>query len=128
MRIALDGTDKKTAGIIRAKAMEAMDDPHGECPLLVGDECLLYSFRPVICRTHGFPVLVETEEGKKIDCCPLNFTDGKIPGPDHCLDLERLNATLVAVNRLFVTTVFEEGALPDRIQLADALLLELDNG
>src|SRR5689334_20047158 len=31
------------------------------CPLLLDDCCLVYGARPVICRTHGLPLLIEVE-------------------------------------------------------------------
>lgn len=29
---------------------------HGICPLLVVGSCTLYEDRPIICRTHGYPM------------------------------------------------------------------------
>src|SRR5205085_2454277 len=45
------------------------------CPLLVNDRCSIYSSRPLICRTQGLPLLIETEDGsQEVDFCSLNFT------------------------------------------------------
>ncbi|MCO5142176.1 MAG: YkgJ family cysteine cluster protein [Oligoflexia bacterium] len=40
-----------------------------KCSFLLEDEsCSIYEARPVICRTHGYPILIENN----IDICPLN--------------------------------------------------------
>ena len=69
------------------------------CPFLWQDRCAIYSERPLICRTHGAPVLFREEEGSGVDVCPLNFAGGveAIP-PASVLDLDRVNEILVAVN------------------------------
>ena len=94
--------------------------------MLQDDLCLLYPVRPVICRTHGLPVLVRTEEGAGVDVCPLNFTEGQTPDSRYILDLDQLNTTLASINELFVKQAFDEGAIPERFLLAEALLLDLD--
>ncbi|MDK9719052.1 MAG: YkgJ family cysteine cluster protein, partial [Trichlorobacter sp.] len=37
-----------------------LSNPQNEdcCPLLLDDCCLLYQARPIICRTHGLPILI----------------------------------------------------------------------
>lgn len=106
--------------------MDLIDDPDGECPLLDAGLCLLYPVRPIICRTHGLPVLVRSEQGTAVDCCPLNFTSGRKPDSKHILDIEQVNTTLVTVNGLFVRAAFDEGDLPERFLLAEALLLDFE--
>jgi Fe-S-cluster containining protein len=71
------------------------------CPLLQDDRCLIYNARPVICRTHGLPLLLEVEGGKKIDFCEENFRGvTSLPG-DMVIDLETLNRLLTAINGRF---------------------------
>jgi hypothetical protein len=73
------------------------------CPLLSGGRCLLYDYRPVICRTHGLPLLIEEEGRRRVDCCPKNFRRAglaAVPG-GSLLDLERVNLLLVSVNHVF---------------------------
>ena len=75
----------------------------GVCPLLNNETCLLYAHRPVICRTHGMPLLVEENGLQRVDCCPENFKDGS-PGNlsgDRLLHLERVNLLLVSINHIF---------------------------
>lgn len=126
IRIAMEDLDEKTVEKIRQRAMKLLDDPDGECPLLVEGICLLYPSRPVICRTHGLPVLVRREEGTTVDCCPFNFTSGAEPDPLNSLDIEQLNTTLVTVNGLFVKQAFDEAGDPGRLLLAEALLMDFE--
>lgn len=126
IRIAMEDVNEKTVEKIRQRAMDLLDDPDGECPLLDEGICLLYPSRPVICRTHGLPVLVRREEGVKVDCCPLNFSSGTEPDPSKSLDIEQLNTTLVTINELFVKQAFDEGSDPGRLLLAEALLMDLE--
>lgn len=99
---------------------------HDECPLLDTGECLLYRSRPVICRTHGMPILVEREDRMEVDHCPLNFTDRSVIQRDMIISLEQLNTMLAAVNQVFVDQAFEDRAFPERIRVADALLMDLE--
>jgi Fe-S-cluster containining protein len=112
------------AEAIRARARAAAAD--GPCPLLAGGECLLYAARPLICRSHGLPLLIEGEQGRRIDFCPENFRGiAELPGA-AVIDLERLNAALAAIDHLFVAEALGGDAAPRRrLTLAGALLLEL---
>jgi Fe-S-cluster containining protein len=105
------------------KAHLAAWSPEDErCPLLEGEHCLLYEARPIICRTHGLPILLMEGEARRIDVCPRNCQGiDHLPG-EAVLDLERLNTLLAAVNALYLR---EFGIrLPERIpisQLAEML-------
>jgi hypothetical protein len=91
------------------------------CPLLTDDRCPLYAVRPIICRTHGLPLLIEDEHGRRVDRCPLNFTGmDTLPGT-AVITLDRLNQALVIANHHFLATCFPHGGLPDRIPLRDIL-------
>jgi hypothetical protein len=84
----LDGTDTTSAD--------------GSCPLLVNGLCLVYTDRPVICRTHGLPLLYREAESVRVDFCPENFQGvTSLPG-SMAINLELLNQALVAVNEHFI--------------------------
>jgi len=55
----------------RARIRRQADDPahQDRCALLVDDRCSVYGERPLICRSHGLPILVDD----RVDHCPLNF-------------------------------------------------------
>jgi hypothetical protein len=78
------------------------------CPLLQEARCLLYHARPVLCRTHGFPLLTrpsgdpDSGEPGFLTWCEKNFRDAPdIPvSPGGVLDLDRINRVLGAVQAL----------------------------
>jgi Fe-S-cluster containining protein len=110
-------------GIRQRAAATGAADP---CPLLAEGLCLLYAARPLICRTHGLPILATAGETRRVDFCPRNFRQlTSLPG-DAVIDLDRLNASLCAVNALFITQC-PPGPLTagDRLTIAEALCLEL---
>ncbi len=87
----------------------------GSCPLLFNDRCLLYQARPIICRTHGFPVLLIEGQTKRVDVCPLNCRDMvQMPG-EAIIDLDRLNELLVSINLLYMREFSIK--LPEKIPL-----------
>ena len=100
----------------RQRALEQAD----ACPLLHEGACLVYDARPIICRTHGMPILVPDEDGR-IDACPKNFRNlSSLPMSD-VIDLNRLNEMLWAVHALFVR---ENSAVSksERITIAEVVL------
>jgi len=52
------------------------DDP---CTFLNDHSCTIYPSRPIICRTHGLPLLFTNDEGTDLELalCELNFTDAE---------------------------------------------------
>ncbi len=122
---ALRELPAEQAHVIREQARAAT--PDGPCPLLINGLCSLYEARPLICRTHGFPILTIQDGTTLVDFCPQNFRSiSTLPG-SAVIDLERLNAALASINALFMTDVFGI-ELPDeeRLSVADALLLDAE--
>jgi Fe-S-cluster containining protein len=76
--------------------------PDGPCPLLEDHACLVYQARPMICRTHGLPVLTRMDGEAKVDFCPQNCQELTSLSGDMVIDLERLNSALTAINALFL--------------------------
>jgi len=80
----------------------------GSCPLLIDKCCTVYQSRPVICRTHGLPLVAENDGERVVDCCPENFrTSGSLPG-SAVINLETLNSALVAINAVFIANNHDE--------------------
>ncbi|MHC1698125.1 MAG: YkgJ family cysteine cluster protein [Geobacteraceae bacterium] len=115
---------QKQAAHLRSRAQNHADQDI--CPLLVEGACALYPARPIICRTHGLPILTRIETGRSVDFCPRNFTRAEtIPG-HLIIDLDTLNKTLVAINALFVSRYFNGNPPPtERLSIADALFLKI---
>ncbi len=79
----------------------AADANGGECCLLRDARCLAYPERPLICRTHGLPVVGRELTAGEIDCCPLNLPalsglDG-LPA-ELVLDLDLVTENLMRLN------------------------------
>lgn len=117
VKVALSALAEPDAAMIRQKAeMTGLEDP---CPLLHDGLCLLYRARPIICRTHGLPLLITRDGASGVDFCPENFQSlSSIPG-SAVIDLDRLNAALTAINALFL----QSHPGPERMTLAQVLLL-----
>lgn len=87
-----------------ALANETLDPHQGtRCAFLdAKGACLIYEARPVVCRTHGFPLEFKVDEdAKSRDVCPLNF-DGQdlnsLP-PAGVLNLDLINTLLTLINQ-----------------------------
>ncbi len=94
--------EKITEQAIRINA-EAAD---GDCVFLVDHACAIYEWRPIICRTHGLPLLYTNDEGEwELSACELNFTefdeefhtDNTFPQDKYNSRLFMLNKELVAL-------------------------------
>lgn len=88
----------------------------GSCPLLLNDACVLYDERPLICRSHGLPLVMDG----RLDVCPLNFEDLELetlPEGD-LLSVDTLTAILTVSNMLFCQ---ETNGSPERRRPVSAL-------
>ncbi|MEI6141620.1 MAG: hypothetical protein WCP85_20275 [Mariniphaga sp.] len=95
-----------------------------DCRYLVDHSCEIYPSRPVICRTHGLPLLYMSLDADEyeLSCCELNFTDFDFEDFDeeNTFPMDRINSQLYAMNKEFVAT-YEGGKYSetDRIPLAE---------
>ncbi|GCF86750.1 hypothetical protein GSbR_33500 [Geobacter sp. SVR] len=92
------------------------------CPLLSDDRCLVYDARPLICRTHGLPILFTENGGQRVDCCPRNLSGCDSLSGSTVIQLDRLNELLVAVNALYRSQADLPEDLPERLTIAQAVL------
>ncbi|MBJ6727830.1 YkgJ family cysteine cluster protein [Geomesophilobacter sediminis] len=112
---ALRELPEEQAALVREQAQAA--DASSPCPLLHDGLCLIYHARPIICRTHGLPLLIRQDGAARVDFCPDNFQGiDRIPG-SAVLDLERLNEMLAAINALYL----QQCPGPERIHMAQCL-------
>ncbi|KAB0665703.1 YkgJ family cysteine cluster protein [Oryzomonas japonica] len=120
---ALEALPEEEAEEIRRYVAEHAEDER--CPLLRNHRCLLYAARPVVCRTHGLPIIYGTGQERRIDYCPLNLTESEsLPG-SVIIDLDNLNSLLVAVNALFLSQS-DSLDTPERLTIVEALLKRTD--
>ena len=116
---ALDALPEAEAEDIRGHVAEHAT--RERCPLLHNHSCLLYGARPIICRTHGLPIIFGTGQERRIDYCPRNLTDRETLPGSAIIDVDNLNSLLVAVNALFLSKS-DVLDMPERITIAEALL------
>ncbi|MCX8122548.1 MAG: YkgJ family cysteine cluster protein [Spirochaetes bacterium] len=88
-----------------------MQNNSNSCIFLLHDSCLIYPHRPIICRTHGYPVAINNT----VDICPLN--SGIIFEPQYILNLENCNTMLAAINILFIKEIAIPALQKERINL-----------
>lgn len=101
MRETLESLPASQAEEIRRRIAEHADDER--CPLLSHHRCLLYDARPIICRTHGLPIVYTSDGVRNSDCCPLNLTEAASVSGARVVDLDKLNTLLVAVNSIYLS-------------------------
>jgi Fe-S-cluster containining protein len=82
---------------VRPELSGSLNENSGECVFLKDDACIIYQSRPLICRSHGFPIFVDG----KVDFCPMNFQNIKSLDSGYILNLEALNQGLASANMLF---------------------------
>jgi len=121
LREALHALSGREAEAVRLHVARNADGER--CPLLLDHRCLLYSARPVICRTHGLPILYTEDNQLKSDCCPHNMTASESVNGRNVVDLDKLNALLVAVNSLYLSQP-EMSDCPERLTIAGAINLK----
>lgn len=108
---------------VRKVIVEKLKLGEETCPLLIDKACVLYPARPVICRTHGYPIFMEKDGETCVDFCPENFK-GMVSFPkDVLLSIEQLNTTLIAVNRHFLASIQTDLPFPERIPISEALFI-----
>jgi uncharacterized protein len=102
----------------------------GQCIFLVNNACTIYEHRPIICRSHGLPILFMDEEGENFNLsfCPLNFNDVD----DDYFSLENsyhqdtINSKLYQNNKSFVGNLqgqhYSERQMLEMSRLKDFLL------
>lgn len=75
------------------------------CVFLKNHSCTIYQHRPVMCRTHGFPLLYANDDGDyELSVCELNFTDFEFEKftMKNTLPQDKFNSMLFVLNRQFI--------------------------
>ena len=93
------------------------------CPLLEERVCRLYAFRPLICRTHGFPLRTIYNGQPSIGYCRHNFKEMNAIPDDAIIDLDRINNMLRKINAAAVGELTPILKLPERLSIAEAVRL-----
>jgi uncharacterized protein len=100
-------TIKKATGL--QGDFELGDDIEGNerCQFLSNHQCTIYENRPLICRTHGLPLLNMNEDGTdwELSACELNFTntDDDYLNEENVFIQDTYNSKLFQINKTFLT-------------------------
>lgn len=81
------------------------------CAFLKNHTCTIYNHRPVMCRTHGFPLIyVNDNDEYELSACELNFTEFDYEDftMENTLPQDKFNSKLFLLNREFIA------AFPDK--------------
>lgn len=118
MRHALEQLPGQQAEEIRHHVSAHANDER--CPLLNHHRCMLYEARPIICRTHGLPIVYTADGHRNSDCCPHNLSETGALSGANVVDLDKLNTLLAAINSIFLSRTETYGS-ELRVTIADAL-------
>ncbi|HOK02738.1 MAG TPA: YkgJ family cysteine cluster protein [Spirochaetota bacterium] len=86
-----------------------------KCVFLYNGQCSIYKSRPIICRTHGYPIFYDG----RVDFCPKNFTEIKTMDSGFMLNLDAVNRTIASINIIFVKEVDDPFFRKERISLTE---------
>ena len=80
-----------------------------ECLHLKDGLCAIYDSRPLICRTHGLPLLYNDGDDWQLSVCDLNFTGDKQPdfSEDNTFPQDTFNSRLFMINQEFMDAMDE---------------------
>jgi Fe-S-cluster containining protein len=81
------------------------------CSFLKNHSCTIYKHRPIMCRTHGLPLIYANDEGEfELSACELNFTkfDFNDFTMENTLPQDKYNSKLFLLNREFIATFKEK--------------------
>lgn len=94
----------KSGGFDKGKLRET-PQKENSCLFLQNRICAIYKSRPIICRTHGLPLLFTNEDGEwQLSACELNFTQFNFEKftIDNTYPQDKYNSKLFLLNRDFI--------------------------
>lgn len=113
------------------KSLPALERPpspvdvnEAPCVFLRDDVCTIYPARPMICRTHGLPLIYP--EQQEIEVCQLNFVELDISAidPQYLLDAESITENLMRLNLAFCLLTGAPDRAGERIPLDHIPIIE----
>lgn len=107
---------KKAKPEINTKAKEE------DCIFLNDHKCSIYDARPIICRTHGLPLLYTNENDEwELSACELNFTDFPFEefSEENTYPQDKFNSKLFLLNKDFISASGQKHEPFDLIPIKD---------
>ncbi|GAB1453117.1 hypothetical protein MASR2M47_31730 [Draconibacterium sp.] len=80
------------------------------CAFLKNHSCTIYNHRPIMCRTHGFPLIYTNDDDEyELSACELNFTEFNFENftMENTLPQDKFNSKLFLLNRAFIAEFTE---------------------
>jgi Fe-S-cluster containining protein len=87
------------------KPESEMNTENEICVFLRNNSCTIYEQRPIMCRTHGLPLLYANDDGEwELSACELNFTEFDFDEftDENTLPQDKYNSKLFLLNREFI--------------------------
>ncbi len=81
------------------------------CAFLKNHSCTIYQHRPIMCRTHGFPLIYANDDDEyELSACELNFTEFDFEDftMENTLPQDKYNSKLFLLNREFIADFREK--------------------
>jgi len=75
------------------------------CAFLKNHSCTIYNQRPIMCRTHGLPLIYANDNGEaELSACHLNFTEFDFNDftLENTFPQDKYNSKLFLLNRNFI--------------------------
>jgi len=76
------------------------------CVFLKNHRCSIYEIRPIICRTHGLPLLYANNKGEwELSACELNFREFDLENftTENTFPQDKFNSKLFLLNKTFIS-------------------------
>lgn len=101
------------------------EEPGEKCAFLKNHQCAIYNARPIICRTHGFPLLYMNMDGDywELSHCELNFTDVDeyYFDEENTYPQDTYNSRLFMINKEYVKSTYPDNSELELVPLATLL-------
>jgi Fe-S-cluster containining protein len=97
--------DELKSGGFKTENLILTDKDTGDCIFLKDHACAIYESRPLICRTHGLPLLYTNNDGEwELSTCELNFTNFDFDdfSEKNTYPQDTFNSKLFLLNREFI--------------------------
>jgi Fe-S-cluster containining protein len=98
-------------GTFQKELLKESPESESSCIFLQNHICTIYKSRPVICRTHGLPLLFTNEDGEwQLSACELNFTQFNFEkfNTENTYQQDKYNSKLFLLNRDFIAEFKEK--------------------
>lgn len=125
-RETIQGTEEERTLRMRIR-IDAMSTSHMPCPLLEDGVCLLYDYRPAVCRLAGYP-LPDPVDDSALYACYKNFTGLDLTQTRvESFDVDRVYAVESNLERELLKLVTgKEWTVRHTTQIAGALQVDYD--